>query len=127
MHFFRVKPAIRNVDQNNYKERIEIFKKEYQQIDRRTGKQKGILAFHRMFSIVGLALYKTLHDKFKNQEELIEKIHDILWKERMAKNIRFIAFFIRRSKTPFKRYLQILGPNNEWFFHSLPPFLIHLR
>ena len=38
----------------------------------------------------------------------------------MSKNIRFIAFFIRRSRDPFHRYLQILGPNNEWFFPCPP-------
>ena len=68
----------------------------------------------------GDAPYKALYNRIQDKEELIDKIHAILWQERMAKNIRFIAFFIRRSKDPFKRYLQILGPNNEWFFPCPP-------
>ena len=120
IHFYKLKFSIRNIDKNNYKEILKVFKKQYNDINMRIEKEKGILAFHRMFLIIGLALYKALHDKFQNQEELIEKIHDILWKERMSKNIRFLAFFIRRSRDPFHRYLQILGPNNEWFFPCPP-------
>lgn len=30
------------------------------------------------------------------------------------------AFFIRRSRDPFHRYLQFLGPKNEWFFPCPP-------
>jgi hypothetical protein len=74
-----------------------------------------------MFLIIGLALFKALHDEFPNQEELIDEIHDILWKGRMNKMGRFLAFFVRRSRDPFHRYLQILGPNNEWF-SPCPPW-----
>ena len=38
----------------------------------------------------------------------------------MSKLIRFLAFFIRRSRDPFQRYLQVLGPYNEWFFPCPP-------
>jgi hypothetical protein len=38
----------------------------------------------------------------------------------MITMIRFSAFFIRRSRDPFHRFLQILGPNNEWFFLCPP-------
>lgn len=68
----------------------------------------------------GDAPYKALYNRIQDKDELVDKIHDILWQERMAKNIRFIAFFIRRCKDPFKRYLQILGPNNGWFFPCPP-------
>jgi hypothetical protein len=120
IYFFKLKSPIKSIDKDNYKEIIKVFKKQYNAISKRTEKEKGIMAFHRMFLIMGLALYKALYDKFQNQEELIEAIHDILWKGRMSKNIRFIAFFIRRSRDPFHRYLQILGPNNEWFFPCPP-------
>jgi len=73
-----------------------------------------------MYLIIGLALYRALHDEFQNQEELIEKLHNILWNGRMNKMIRFLAVFVRRSRDPFHRYLQILGPNNEWFFPCPP-------
>ena len=119
--FFRLNPAIKNtVGKRDYKKTKNAFEEHYSEIDARTNKEKGILAFHRMFSITGLALYKALHDEFHTQEELIGKIHDILWKGPMSKMIRFLAFFIRRSKDPFHRYLQILGPNNEWFFPCPP-------
>jgi hypothetical protein len=117
---FRLKPAIKKLDKGNYKEIMKAFKKHYSEISERTKKERGIMAFHRMFSIVGLALYKALYNRIQDKEELIDKIHAILWQERMAKNIRFIAFFVRRSKDPFERYLQILGPNNEWFFPCPP-------
>jgi hypothetical protein len=120
IRFFKLNHSIKKIDRDNYKEMMKAFKKNYNDISLRTEKEKGIMAFHRMFLIIGLALYKSLYDQFQNQEELIEKIHDILWKERMSKNIRFVAFFIRRSKDPFHRYLQILGPNNEWFFPCPP-------
>ena len=119
--FFKLKPEIKNsIDTDNYQKIIKDFKEQYNEIDARIKQEKGILAFHRMFLIIGLALYKALHNKFQNQEELIDKIHDILWKERMSKNIRFLAFFIYRSRDPFHLYLQILGPNNEWFFPCPP-------
>ena len=120
IYFFKLKSPIKSIDKDNYKEIIKVLKKQYNAISKRTEKEKGIMAFHRMFLIMGLALCKALYDKFQNQEELIEAIHGILWKGRMSKNIRLIAFFIRRSRDPFHRYLQILGPNNEWFFPCPP-------
>ena len=119
--YFRIKPGIKkNIGKNKLPIILKKFKEQYKEIDSRTKKDKGILAFHRMFLIIGLALYKALHDEFKNQEELIEKIHDIFWKGYMITQIRFSAFFIRRSRDPFHRFLQILGPNNEWFFLCPP-------
>jgi len=47
-----------------------------------------------MFLITGLALYKALYDEFRKQEELIERVRDILWKGPMSKLIRFLASFI---------------------------------
>jgi ubiquinone/menaquinone biosynthesis C-methylase UbiE len=118
---FKLKPAIENtVGKRKCRETVDSFKEHYREIDGRTDQEKGILAFHRMFSITGLALYKALHDEFQSQEELIDKIHDILWDGPMSKMIRFLAFFIRRSGDPFNRYLQILGPRNEWFFPCPP-------
>ncbi|MFC1850624.1 hypothetical protein ACFL27_10570 [candidate division CSSED10-310 bacterium] len=102
--FFRLKPGIKKLDQGNYKEIMNVFKKNYHEISERTKKESGIMAFHRMFLIIGLALYKALYNRIQDKEELIDKIHDILWQERMAKNIRFIAFFIRRCKDQSAKY-----------------------
>ena len=119
--FFKLNPAIKkSVDTSKYKETKHSFQAHYNEIDSRTKKEKGILAFHRLFLIVGLSLYKALYVEFQNKEELIDTIHGILWNGRMSKMVRFSAFFIRRSKDPFHRYLQFLGPNNEWFFPCPP-------
>ena len=78
------------------------------------------MAFHRVFLIIGLTLYKALQDEFQDQGTLIDKVHDILCDGYMFTQIRFSAFFIRRSRDPFRRFLQVLGPNNEWFFPCPP-------
>jgi hypothetical protein len=62
----------------------------------------------------------VLPDYIQDRNEVIDIIHDILWKPRMSKNVRFIAFFVRRSKDPFNNFLKFLGPRNEWFFPCLP-------
>ncbi len=120
IRFFRLKPGVKKLDKRNHKEIMKALMKHYNEISHRTKKENGIMAFHRTFLILGLALYKSLGNRFQDKKELIDKIHDILWQERMAKNIRFVAFFIRRCKDPFASYLQILGPNNEWFFPCPP-------
>ena len=118
---FKLKPAIKNsVDKHKYKKTINSFEEHYSEINARVKQEKGILAFHRMWCVTGLALYKALHDEYQHQEELIEKVHDILWNGPMNKLTRFLEFFIRRSKDPFHRFLQILGPYNEWFFPCPP-------
>jgi len=99
---------------------MKAFKKHYEDISKRTKMETGVMAFHRMLLITGLALYKALYIFIQDKDEEIDIIHDILWQERIAKNIRVIAFFIRLSKNPFKNYLKILGPFNEWFFPCPP-------
>jgi len=119
--FFRLQPAIKNtVGKSNYREAQKAFEEHFGEIDARTKKEKGILAFHRMFSITGLALYKALEAELQDRDELIQRVHDILWDGPMSKMVRSLAFLIGRSKDPFHRYLQILGPNNEWFFPCPP-------
>ena len=118
---FKLKPAIENtVGKQKCQETVDSFQKHYREIDGRTNQEKGILAFHRMFSITGLALYKALHDEFQSQEELIDEVHEILWNGPMSTMVRFSAFFIRRSKDPFHSFLKVLGPKNEWFFPCPP-------
>lgn len=119
--YFKIKPGIKNsIGNDNYLIVFKKFKKQYIEIDSRTPKEKGIMIFHRMFLIIGLALYNSLRDEFESQEETIEKMHDILWQGHMIKMIRLSAFFIRRSGDPFQRFLQYLGPKNEWFIKCPP-------
>jgi len=118
---FRLKPAIkRNVEESHVQRTVRSFEKHYCETDARVPREKGIMAFHRMFMIIGLALNKALYDTVQEQEERTEIIHDILWKGPMSKIIRLLALFIRRSRDPFHSYLRILGPNNEWFFPCPP-------
>ena len=117
---FRLRPAIKKLDKGNYKKIMNAFKEHYEDISKRTKMETGIMVFHKMFLITGLALYKALYISIHDKEEVIDIIEDILWKERIAKNIRVIAFFIRLSKDPFNNYLKILGPFNEWFFPCPP-------
>jgi len=119
--FFKLKPAIVNtVGERKCQDIVRAFKEHYIEIDARTDRKKGILAFHRMFSITGLALYRALLDEFQSQEEVIDEVHEILWNGPMSTMVRFAAFFIRRSRDPFHSYLKVLGPGNEWFFPCPP-------
>ncbi|MBT3807245.1 MAG: hypothetical protein HOG03_22030 [Desulfobacula sp.] len=117
---FGLKPAIKKLDKENYKKIMRAFKKHYLEINARTEKKSGVVGFHMMACVIGLAFYKVLPDYIQDRNEVIDIIHDILWKPRMSKNVRFIAFFVRRSKDPFNNFLKFLGPRNEWFFPCLP-------
>jgi hypothetical protein len=119
--YFRIKPGIKNkVSHNRFPPIMKRFKDQYDEIDARIEKEKGIMAFHRVFLIIGLALYKALQDEFQDQETLIDKVHDILCEGFMFTQIRLSAIFIRLSRDPFRRFLKVLGPNNEWFFPCPP-------
>jgi len=51
---FKLKPAIENsVDKHKYQKTINSFEEHYSDIDSRVNQEKGILAFHRMFLIIG--------------------------------------------------------------------------
>ena len=78
------------------------------------------MAFHRILRITGLALYEALLPELRNQDEVIQRIHELLWHGPMSKMIGGVAFFVRRSEDPFQRFLQVLGPKNEWFFPCPP-------
>ena len=78
------------------------------------------MAFHRMFMITGLALDRALQDPVPDQEERVGMIHDILWQGPVSRIIALQAFFIRRSRDPFSRFLRTLGPANERFFPCPP-------
>jgi len=118
--FFRLKPAIKKLDKDNYKDIVKTFKEYYYEISERTKEESGIMAFHRMFLITGLALYRALYNQYQDKQELIDTIQYIMWQGPVAKNIRIQSFFVRRSKDPFKRFLQLLGPYNERFFPCPP-------
>lgn len=119
--YFRINPGIRNsVGDDSVTTVMRRFREQYDEIDARVEKAKGIMAFHRVFLIVGLALYRALQDEIQDQGTLIDKVHDILCDGYMFTQIRFSAFFIRRSRDPFCSFLKVLGPNNEWFFPCPP-------
>jgi len=118
---FKLKRALKQgVDRPTYRRRKATFKRQCREIGDRTPREKGVLAFHRMHLIVGVALYRTLESEFQDREELIQKIHEILWNGPFRMMVRIQAFFVRRSKDPFERFLRLLGPKNEWFFPCPP-------
>lgn len=92
----------------------------YKEIDKRRPKEKGVMGFHRMFLIVGLALYRAVGDELDKQDDLVETIHKVIWEGRTRKLTGIAAFFVRRSKNPYDRYLRLLGPKNERFFPCPP-------
>ena len=54
---FKLNPAIKNsVDKHKYQKTMNSFEEHYSEINARVNQEKGILAFHRMFLITGLAL-----------------------------------------------------------------------
>jgi len=119
--YFNIKPGIKNsIGEEKYPIIFKKFKERYHEIDARVAKEKGIMAFHRVFLIIGLALYKALHDEFQTEEELIDQIHEILMNARMFTMIRVTAFLIRKTRNPFEHFLKQLGPRNEWFFPCPP-------
>lgn len=117
---FKLKTKIKKIDKEHYKDIMKVFKDEYNEISTRHPLAKGIMEFHRMWLIMGLALYKALHNKFQSQEDRIEIIHNILWKGLVENICRFRAFFVRRSKDPFNLFLKRMGPYNESFFPCPP-------
>lgn len=70
---FKLKPAIKSsVGKHKYQKTLNSFEEHFSEIDTRVNQEKGILAFHRMFLITGLDLYKVLQDVSQNQAELID-------------------------------------------------------
>ena len=74
IRFFKLKPAIKKLDKGNYLENMEGFKKHYNEISERTKKESGIMAFHRMFMIIGLA-GPVLHEQASDGGGLEEGRH----------------------------------------------------
>lgn len=99
---------------------INSMKNYFKEIDKRTPHKKGIMRFHRIFLIMGLSLYRTMCDELGKTEDVVEQIHTMLWKSRTRDLTKIVAFFIRRSKNPFRLYLHLLGPENKRFFPCPP-------
>jgi hypothetical protein len=118
---FKLKPALkRELGKDEARRVIKKMKGYYKEIGKRKPKAKGIMRFHRIILIMGLSLYRAMQDESDKKDDLVERIHNILWECRMRKMTGFIAFFIRRRKNPFDSYLRWLGPRNERFFPCPP-------
>jgi len=118
---FGVKTEIKKLNKETRKKNLNTYKKCFFEISDRTPKQSGaVMNFHRMISIMGLALYRLMQDEGQSKEKSIEIIHELLWRGPFGKNVRFISFFVRRAKDPFTTFLKNLGPFNEWFFPCPP-------
>jgi len=98
---------------------IDKMKNYYREIDKREPKKMGIMSYHRHLWIIGLSLYRAMQRE-SNNNDLVETTHRILWNLGLRQQTSAIAFFIRRSKNPFDRFLKVLGPRNERFFPCPP-------
>ena len=118
---FKLKPALKRELGKDLSRRVfKRMKGYYGEIDKRKPKAKGIMRFHRTFLIIGLSLYRAMQDELEKRDDLVERIHNILWECRMRKLTGILAFFVRRSKDPYNLFLKLLGPRNEQFFLCPP-------
>lgn len=118
---FGVKKVIKKLNKEKSKKNLKTYKNYFFEISARTHKQSGaVMSFHRMVSIMGLALYMVMQNEGWSKEKSIKTIHKFFWHGPYGKNVRFISFFIRRAKDPFTTYLKNFGPFNEWFFPCPP-------
>jgi hypothetical protein len=118
---FRLKPALKNeIGKDSSRRVLGKMKNHYKEIDKREPKKKGIMTYHRQLWIIGLSLYRAMQEESYNNNDSIETIHQVLWNTGLRQQSSAIAFFVRRSKNPFNRYLQFLGPRNDRFFPCPP-------
>jgi hypothetical protein len=118
---FRLKPALKSeIGKDSSRRVLGKMKNHYKEIDKREPKKKGIMTYHRQLWIIGLSLYRAMQEESYNNNDSIEIIHQVLWNTGLRQQSSAIAFFIRRSKNPFNRYLQFLGPRNDRFFPCPP-------
>lgn len=118
---FRLKPALKNeIGKDSSRRVLGKMKNHYKEIDKREPKKKGIMTYHRQLWIIGLSLYRAMQEESYNNNDSIETIHQVLWNTGLRQQSSAIAFFVQRSKNPFNRYLQFLGPRNDRFFPCPP-------
>jgi hypothetical protein len=118
---FRLKPALKSeIGKDSSRRVLGKMKNHYKEIDKREPKKKGIMTYHRQLWIIGLSLYRAMQEESYNNNDSIETIHQVLWNTGLRQQSSAIAFFVRRSKNPFNRYLQFLGPRNDRFFPCPP-------
>jgi hypothetical protein len=79
------------------------------------------MSFHRTLLVLGLALYRAMQDELGDRDDLVDIVHKVLWRSVPCDLMRIQAFFVRRSKDPYSRFLRLLGPRNEQFF-TCPPW-----
>ena len=120
-HLFNMKSGLKQrFGRKQSRQIMNKMKIHYVELSKRWPKQKAIMEFHRMFLMAGLSLYRALQDELGKKDDLVEIVHQSLWKGLLRKNIELQAFFIRRSKNPYDNFLKHLGPRNEWFFPCPP-------
>ncbi len=118
---FKIKPTLKREMGKDLSEKIiHRMKKHYEEIDKRKHRMEGVMGFHRIFLLMGLSLYRAIEEELGKTDDLVEKIHKILWEGRMHQLTGIIAFIIRHSKDPFNLYLRLLGPKNDRFFPCPP-------
>ena len=80
---FNIKPVlIREMGINQTKKIIFRMKRHFSKLDKTKPPMKGIMGFHRMFLILGLSLYRAMEEELRKTDDLVEKIHKIIWEGR---------------------------------------------
>ena len=119
---FKLKPTLKKeLGKDMSSQVLDKTKHYYKELDKSKPKEKGIMRLHRTLWIVGLAVYRAIHDESGDRDDLVDIIQKVMWRSILCDLIRIQAFFIRRSKDPYNLFLKFLGPRNEQFF-TCPPW-----
>ena len=119
---FKLKPTLKKeLGKDMSSQVLDKTKHYYKELDKSKPKEKGIMRLHRTLWIVGLAVYRAIHDESGDRDDLVDIIQRVMWRSVLCDLIRMQAFFIRHSKDPFNLFLKFLGPRNEQFF-TCPPW-----
>ena len=120
--FFKLRSTLKQeLGKEKSREVVAKTKCHFKELDKGKPKEKGIMRFHRTMLILGLALYRAMQDELGDRDDLVDIVHEVLWRSVTCDLTRIQAFFVRRSKDPFSRFLRLLGPRNEQFF-TCPPW-----
>ena len=119
--FFRVSSTLKHIlGKDSSRQVLLKTQRLYTELDNLKPKAKGIMRLHRSMWILTLALYRAMRDELGDRDDLVDIVNEVMWKSILCDLTRLQAFFVRRSKDPYNRYLRFLGPRNEEFFPCPP-------
>jgi hypothetical protein len=84
--------------------------------DRRPDTGKGVWRFHKAYLVFGLALYGALRDEPGEGVDPVQETHRLMWESGARGLASTFAFFVRRSRDPFRVFARAMEFVNRWFF-----------